>query len=91
MTPQQLLVLVSIIIILLNVLTVRYREGKLRRLEQRLRGVAERAGGELTLEEISQGLGIPIYDARILVRKFVSKGKMEMRRRDGRTAYVFKG
>lgn len=76
MSPRILLILVSISIIILNILTIHFREKKAEKLETRLRLVAKRRGEPLTLEEISKDLDIHVYDARILTRKFMSSGKM---------------
>jgi|GEM_PF-3811518 len=90
MSPRILLLLVSLGILIVNLLTVRFRERKAAGLENRLRIVAENSGESLTVEGISQVLEIPIYDAKILTRKFVSKGKMTVKKGEGNEIYVFK-
>ncbi|GBE55908.1 MAG TPA: hypothetical protein ENH13_01815 [Euryarchaeota archaeon] len=90
MSPRVLLLLVSIGILIVNLFTVRFRERKAASFENRLRAVAENGGETLTVEGISQALEIPIYDAKILTRKFVSKGKMDVQGIEGEEVYVFK-
>lgn len=90
MSPRFLLFLVSIAILIVNLLTVRFREQKAEKLENRLRIVAENGGEALTVEGISQVLEIPLYDAKILTRKFVSRGKMDVLQGEGGDEYVFR-
>jgi len=91
MTPTWLLLYVALGIVLFNILTVKFRERRFARLEKGLRALAEKKGDEITLQQISQELQIPLYDAKILARKFVSKGKMEPKKAGGKEeAYVFK-
>jgi len=90
MSPRFLLLLVSIAILIVNLLTVRFREQKAEKLENQLRIAAENGGETLTVEGISQVLEIPLYDAKILTRKFVSRGKMDVERNEGEEVYVFK-
>ena len=90
MSPRILLLVVAIGILAVNLLTVRFRERKAAGFENRLRTVAENGGEALTVEGISRVLEIPIYDAKILTRKFVSKGKMDVERIEGDEVYVFK-
>ncbi|MFV2041051.1 MAG: hypothetical protein ACC644_03570 [Candidatus Hydrothermarchaeales archaeon] len=71
-------------------MTVRFREQKAEKLENRLRIVAENGGEALTVEGISQVLEIPLYDAKILTRKFVSRGKMDVLQGEGGDEYVFR-
>ncbi len=85
-----MLLLVSIAILIVNLLTVRFREQKAEKLENQLRIAAENGGETLTVEGISQVLEIPLYDAKILTRKFVSRGKMDVERNEGEEVYVFK-
>ncbi len=90
MSPRFMLLLVSIAILIVNLLTVRFREQKAEKLENQLRIAAENGGETLTVEGISQVLEIPLYDAKILTRKFVSRGKMDVERNEGEAVYVFK-
>ncbi len=90
MSPRILLLVVSIAILIVNLLTVRFRERKAENLENPLRIGAENGGDALTVEGISRALEIPLYDAKILTRKFLSKGKMDMQRIEGEEVYVFK-
>ncbi len=90
MSPRFMLLLVSIAILIVNLLTVRFREQKAEKLENQLRIAAENGGETLTVEGISQVLEIPLYDAKILTRKFVSRGKMDVERNEGEEVYVFK-
>ncbi len=90
MTPRSVLIAVSIGVILFNLLTVRYRERHLSLLEKRLRVLTEGNDKALTIESVSRDLNIPVYDARILMRKFVSKGKVDVRAGVDGEAYVFK-
>ncbi len=90
MTPRMILVYISLLIVLFNLLTLKYRERKAARLEDKLRSLAKRDGFEMSIHNISAELEIPLYDARILTRKFVTRGKMEMRRVGEMETYVFK-
>lgn len=90
MTPRLLLVYVALGIIVFNLLTVRFRERNATRIEKSLRKIAERKGGEMTLQEISSELHMPLYDAKILMRKFTSKGKVEVRGSGEKEVYVLK-
>lgn len=90
MTPRSVLIAVSIGIIIFNILTVKYRERHLSLLEKRLRVLSEEDGKALTIESVSRDLNMPVYDARILMRKFVSKGKVDVRAGADGEAYVFK-
>jgi hypothetical protein len=89
MMPRTLLFYISLWIIIFNILTVRFRNRKAVRFENRLRELSEIKGEEMTIQGISAELEIPLYDAKILARKFVSKGKMEIQPGETET-YVFK-
>jgi hypothetical protein len=84
-----LLFYISLLIVLFNIITVKFRNQKAARFENRLRVFSEKMGREMTIQGISSELEIPIYDAKILARKFVSKGKMEIQPGETET-YVFK-
>ncbi len=84
-----LLFYISLWIIIFNILTLKYRERKASRFEDKLRTLAK-DGAELSIQKISEELDIPLYDARILTRKFITRGKMEMRGAGELETYVFK-
>jgi DNA-directed RNA polymerase specialized sigma subunit len=89
-TPKQLLFYVALGILAFNILTVRYRRRNAERLERKLRDLAQKSGREITIQEISEELKVPVYDAKILLRKFISQGKMEVKKRGEAETYYFK-
>jgi predicted small secreted protein len=90
MTPRMLLISVSLGIIILNIFTVRYRGKKAEALEKKLRVIAQKKEGGVTIEEISEVLQLPLYDAKILARKFVTQGKIGTKKRGDEELYVFR-
>jgi hypothetical protein len=90
MNSRLLLLVVSIGIIFLNLLTVKYRSRTAGKLEKKLRELAENKKRGLTLNEISAELNIPLYDAKILTRKFITQGKVKVKHLGGVEMFVFK-
>jgi predicted ArsR family transcriptional regulator len=89
-TPRQLLFYVALGILALNIMTVRYRRRKSERFEKKIRELAQKSSKGITIKEISDELKVPVYDARILLRKFVSQGKMEVKKSNEVETYFFK-
>lgn len=77
-------------IIFLNLLTVKYRSRNTEKLEKKLRELAENKKSGLTIDEISAELKIPLYDAKILTRKFITQGKVKINNLEGVETFVFK-
>ncbi len=90
MSPRILLFLVALAIIFLNITAVKLREKKLKRFETELRKAAVRKEGGFTVQEVAKILDLHVYDAKILTKKLVSKGKMDVRVKDDVPTYSFK-
>jgi hypothetical protein len=90
MTPRLFLILVTLGIIAFNLITVKVRTRNASKLEIKLRILAKEKGTGVTLQDISQELKVPAYDAKILIRRFVTQGKMDVQRTEDNEFYVFR-
>jgi len=89
MTPRQILIIVSAGIIIFNILTVKFRKRALSAHEHLLREL-EKNKGQLTIEHISKELDMHKHDAMVMVKKFMSQGKMDTQKKEGEEVYFFK-
>jgi hypothetical protein len=88
MTPQLVLFYVATAVVIFNILTVKIREKNADSLEGKVIELITEKGGEIRAQDVSKIFKIPLYDAKILMRKYVSKGKMQVKR-DGKDEVYF--
>ncbi len=81
------LLLFFMLVLAVNVITLLVRKKKFLRLEAGVFDLARSKKGALTLEEVSSGLGLSLYDAKILMRKSVARGTLKEDVKDGKKIY----
>ncbi len=87
MGPRMVLLLFFMLVLAVNVITLLVRKKKFLRLEAGVFDLARSKKGALTLEEVSSGLGLSLYDAKILMRKSVARGTLREDVKDGKKIY----
>jgi hypothetical protein len=90
LTPNLLLIYITLAIILFNIFTLKFRDRNLIKFERKLTDLSEKNIDGMTLEEIARELQMPIYDAKILTRKIASKGKLTIKTHNEEEFYSFK-
>lgn len=85
------LLLLFILVIAVNIITLLIRKKKFLQLEGKVLDLARSKEEALTLEEISSVLEVSLHDARILMRKSVSKGTTKEEIREGKKVYLLQG
>lgn len=87
MDPRMVLLLFFMLVLAANVITLLVRKKKFLRLEAGVFDLARSKKGALTLEEVSSGLGLSLYDAKILMRKSVARGTVREDVKDSKKIY----
>ena len=90
MGPRTVLYLLFILVIIVNIITLMVRKKKFLKLERSVLDLAASLQRTMTLEEISSDLGVSLYDAKILLRKSVSRGTIKEEIMDGQKVFTVK-
>ncbi len=89
MSPRNFLIAVFIALVFFNLITVYYRKRGIARAERRLRKLSKKKKW-ISPRDVSRELDIPIYDAKILLKKLTAQGKVDLKKTDNETHYSFK-